>query len=300
VDNPANQKEFLVIKREEEVKDDLIKIDLEARLEDLTDEQVSGFFGAIKQLWEQEMQVEMLEDIGASIVASMVAREVSVDWDDEFVQATGVTPNNPEKRKGGNDMTFEEMLEKVEDEDLRKSLKEAYEEEIEKEEEVEKGEEEEEEEEEEEVEKSEDKDMTEIEKRIEEIEKRAKIAEEVAKREREKRLNIEFEKRAEAYETLGEKSDMAELLRKASDAELLEDLEPVLKSAAKRIEESDLFVEKGQDTSSTNGATSAEERLEKMASEIVQKDSDMSIEQAKVKVLDNNPELYREYHEEVS
>ncbi len=276
----------------------LTKIDLEGRLEDLTDEQVSGFFGAVRQLYD-DMELELLEDIGATIVASMVAREMSVDWEDEFVQATGVQPpDNPNDYEGGKSMNVDEILQKIEEgelerEEAAKQIEEYLksEEEDVGEEDVEQGDEVEKDEED--VEKA-----GEIKKRLEELEKRAKVAEDMAKKERELRLQSEFEKKAEDYTALGDKETVTKVLMKAHDNDLGDEVEKLLNSAAERINQSDLYKEKGSTESAS--ISSAYDEVEKKAEELRKNDSSLTAEQAKVKVLEENPELYREYRQEVS
>ncbi len=180
--------------------------------------------------------------------------------------------------------TFEGLLEKVEDEEVRKGLLEMYEarEEIEKEEEIE------------EVAIEKEEIPTEIKKQYEELEKRVEQAEAIAKREREARLEVEFTKQAEKYTHVGETEAIVELLKDASD-EYREKLVKVLDGVEERVVKGELFEEIGGNGGEVSGAM---DTIDKKIEEIRKVDAGISYEQAFSKVLNEDQALYVAYLEE--
>lgn len=202
--------------------------------------------------------------------------------------------------KGGEqNMTIEEILEKIEDEELKKGLSDVLDDKIskiknleEKVEELEKAEGEEEGEEEGEIEKV---DLPEeVAKSIEALEKRVEVAESMAKKEHSKRMEIEFTKRAEDFKKVAEVDKIVSILMKANEVgdDFYNDLEDVLKTAQARIEEGNIEKINGKDGG--GDATDPLAKIEELADAIVEK-GDMTREKAIVKVLEEHPELYREY-----
>lgn len=210
------------------------------------------------------------------------------------------------KTKGGKShtMTWEELIAKIEDEELRKQLEEkletrkAWEDTVEQEkaelvkkiEELEK------------VDEDTEDDISEmpeeLQKRFEDMQKRIDAAEQMAKAERLAREKVEFLKRAEEYKAVAEVEKVADLLQKAFefDDEFGAALEEVIKSATARISEGDLFVSKGSDNADSP-KTAYEVALEK-AQKLVQEDSKLSVEKAVMNVLQGDPGLYNQYLEE--
>ncbi len=195
--------------------------------------------------------------------------------------------------KGGeiNDMDLDEILEKLEeqDEELAEAVQNKFEEFTEKVEEKK----EDSSEEGEEIDKSnlpED-----VRKQIEQMEDKLEKTETMARKEREKRLEVEFNKRAKEYDELGKVEKISSLLRKADEVgdDFLEDLESILQSAKERISEGDLFKEAGDSGDEIEDPVS---ELEKKAKEYRENHSDVdTIEKAKVKILEQNPDLYDAY-----
>ncbi len=220
-------------------------------------------------------------------------------------------------KEGGSieDMTFEEILEKLEDEELMGALKEKWEVRKQWEETVEQ-EKKELEEKIEELEKaeaettdytytitsSEEAEDDEIEdeklkKRFDDMQKRLEAAESIAKAERDARLEIEFKKRAEEYSDVASVDAVASVLRKAysNDEELGEELEEILTSAKSRIGEGELFKSVGDDKSDESKTTYelVVEKAESMA-----KAESITLEKAINNVLEQDKELYNKYLEE--
>src|SRR5690606_12512591 len=93
-----------------------------------------------------------------------------------------------------------------------------------------------------------------VRKRLEDLEKRAKEAEEIAKAEREARIKAEIRKRAENYANVAKADDIADVIYKAQSvsAEFAEKLEAILKAANERIEKGALFKELGTSASASD------------------------------------------------
>lgn len=138
-----------------------------------------------------------------------------------------------------------------------------------------------------------------VRKRLEELEKQAKEAEEIAKAEREARVRAEIRKRAEGYANVGEVDKIAEAIYKAQSvsAEFAEQLETLFKSAHERIEKGDLFKELG--SGAGDSASTAWGKIEAAAAEIMKATPSMTRPQAIAKALEANPELEKAYYEEV-
>ena len=138
-----------------------------------------------------------------------------------------------------------------------------------------------------------------VRKRLEELEKQAKEAEEIAKAEREARVRAEIRKRAEGYANVGEVEKIAEAIYKAQSvsADFAEQLETLFKSAHERIEKGDLFKEFG--SGAGDSASTAWGKIEAAAAEIMKATPSMTRPQAIAKALEANPELEKAYFEEV-
>ncbi|NPV72074.1 MAG: hypothetical protein HPY55_15825 [Firmicutes bacterium] len=132
-------------------------------------------------------------------------------------------------------------------------------------------------------------------KENEEIRKKAEDTEKLLKAERDERLRKEFIAKAAGYKHLAVQPEEFGLVLKALAEKAPEELakiEAVLKAADEAIGQGKLFAEAGR---GGEGAGSTWAKIEKMASEIVQKDGKMTREQAIAKVLEEHPELYDEY-----
>jgi hypothetical protein len=132
-------------------------------------------------------------------------------------------------------------------------------------------------------------------KENEDIRKKAEETEKLLKAERDERLRKEFIAKAAGYKHLAVKPEEFGLVLKALAEKAPEELakiEAVLKAADEAIGQGKLFAEAGR---GGEGAGSTWAKIEKMASEIVQKDGKMTREQAIAKVLEEHPELYDEY-----
>lgn len=293
VDKAATRKKFLLIKKDTEEEfekrtlDDVLD-NKEARKEMW--DTVDAFYTAINDtMYNSELsEMEKANQIQAS--SDQLANrmnEIAPDLAKRFDVEKIV--ENVQKRlsdEGGENMPeLKDLLEKIEDEDIRKGI-EAHVEELMKEEEVVEGVEEEEV-----IDKSELPE--ELRKRFEDLEKKAAVAEEIAKKEREKRLDIEFNKRAKEFATVGEVDKIASILKRVSeDEELQFDVEEILKSAQERLEKTDLFKETGD---SGSNASDAEEAIEKKTKELMKSDTSLTYAQAQRKILQENPDLYNEY-----
>lgn len=113
----------------------------------------------------------------------------------------------------------------------------------------------------------------------------------IAKTERDARLEREFISKAEALPAIpGERTDLAGLLRRASEVlskEDAEQLDTVLKAANAQLEQSDIFKSLGQG----GGETTISKSINTMAEELRKSNPALTIEQATMAVYDANPEL---------
>jgi len=133
---------------------------------------------------------------------------------------------------------------------------------------------------------------------MEDLEKKAKEAEELAKKEREERIKKEYIAKAAGYQALSINPEEFGLVLKSlaeKDPENFTKLEALLKAADEAISKSALFKEIGR---SGAGESSTWAKVEAMAKDMVQKNAGMTKEQAIAKVLRENPELYDAYRKE--
>jgi len=297
VDRPATGKKFVLIKRDAEG-------DIEKRtLEDVLDNEE-----ARKEVWKsveafyEAVRFTMYDD---SLDAEQKAEEISASTDQLASRMNEIAPDLAKRldietmekqalerlsNKGGGNMTIEELLAKVEDEDIRKSIKTEFEELEKRVEDLEK----------ESIEEGEESSLDkaempeELRKRFEDMEKKAAKAEELAKKEREKRLTVEFNKKAKEYDKVGEVDKIASILRKASELgdEVSSDLQEILSSAQERLSNADLFKESGD---GGENVSDAESRLDKETKKLMEKDPDLTYAKAQKEVLEKNADLYVDY-----
>ena len=83
----------------------------------------------------------------------------------------------------------------------------------------------------------------------------------------------------------------------AKDENLAKAVEDVLTNANKRIEAGDLFVEKGSVSAPAAGGD-AMEKATNIAKSMVESNPELSLEEARSRVWESNPELYDEYNSE--
>lgn len=313
VDRPANERKFLIFKNmkggEEKVgfidkakaktKGKAKKnIDLTAGMEDLTDAQVSGFYGAIRSAWDDE-QIALYEDIGASLLASMASRGMSIDADDDFVRASGFAPvvdEEPDKDDDYEGAKKKKVKKGVEFVDVEKILK------------------------------GDVLDLTDVPenmrglvselwksksdsvakekeavKKQEELIKKANDLEAVIKKAEDDAKVVEYISKAKEFDALPVKADDFGVVLKDLSEKVPESYESILtllKSVNESMKSSDIFKEAGSNSSGEGATGSAWEKMEGMAKEIVQKDMKMTKEQAINRVMKDNPALYREYLDE--
>lgn len=297
VDNPATGKKFLVIKNED--SDEGVT---KRTMNDVLDNQearsemwkaVDAFYTAVNDTLRDDTlsESETAEQITASTeqltsklneIAPDLAKNLDVD---EMVKNV---KGKVSKKGGGNMPELKDLLSQIEDEEVRKGIQsqvDALEEKVETLEEA-SGEEEET------VNKSEMPE--ELRKRFEDMEKKAKEAEDIAKAERAKRLDVEFTKRAQEYSHVADTDKVKEILMKSSEIgeEFNSTLEEVLKSAQERLSKNDLFGESGDTGQST---TDAEATIEKKTQEVLEKNSDMTYAQAQREVIKKHADLYADY-----
>lgn len=215
--------------------------------------------------------------------------------DKEFLIIKNYEEETEELNKGGEDnmdeLTLEKALETIEDENAKELIKDA----------ISKNENTEEKDEDIDVNKSNDEEGEEInknelpeaiQKRLEQMESELSATKKIAKQEREKRLDIEFKKKAEGFDQIADIDKVATILRKAHDAKFGDELEEVLKAANERIETGDFTKEVGDEGDDVSDPTN---ELEKRAKEIRKDHPELSKEQAISKVLEDDPDLYMDY-----
>lgn len=202
--------------------------------------------------------------------------------------------------EGGESMTYEELIEKIDDEELQKAVDAIVEDKENTITDLEKKIKDLKVDEDLEGEKGEDINKSElpeeIRKKLEEMEDAVDKANKKVEIEKKRRLEVEFTKKAQKFDKVGDVEKTAKVLMKAKETfeeDTYEDLENLLKSAQERIDAAnidDITGEKGED------ANDPLKKLEDKAEEISKRD-DVSKEKAFTKALEQYPELYREYIE---
>lgn len=133
-------------------------------------------------------------------------------------------------------------------------------------------------------------------KEHQELVKKNEELEALLKAEQEQKLIREFVQKAETeLSNFPAKPEELGLLLKSISEKAPEEyqkLEDVLKSANEMLKESNLFRETGRNSSAPG---SVEDKLSAMAQEIMKSEPSLSFEQAYVKALYMNPDLYKEY-----
>jgi hypothetical protein len=131
-------------------------------------------------------------------------------------------------------------------------------------------------------------------------ESRAAVAEEIAKAERENRLQREFVEKASTYDSLPiETSTFGGVLKDASEnmhADTYDALTTVLAAANEAISQGGLLSEIG--VSGTFDAESGMGRIEQVASVLQSENTDLTREAAIAKAVTDDPSLYDIYNEE--
>lgn len=126
-----------------------------------------------------------------------------------------------------------------------------------------------------------------VQKVFKSLQAQKEAAERIAKQLQEQKEEEEAIAKARALKALPvEEEKLVQVVKGVSD-----DVYEILKSAAKVLEESNLFEEIGK---SNTGITDAWSRIEKKAEEIAKRDG-ITLEKAISVVINENPELYREY-----
>jgi len=190
--------------------------------------------------------------------------------------------------EGGENMTLEEALEKIEAEDVQNLIKSEFENLNDKIEELEKVDDPAEEDDDEEVDLDKADLPEEIRKQVEGMKKELESTRKMAKEEREARLTTELEKEAEDYTDLAKSDDLVTLMRMAKEHDFEEALERVFNSASERIDMSKIENESGDEGESSD----AESELEKRAQKLMKEDPDLTQAKAIRKVLEDDPDLY--------
>jgi len=145
---------------------------------------------------------------------------------------------------------------------------------------------------------------SEVKQQFEDLQKKAETAESVAKAEKEMRISKEFEEKAAQFPKIGSVEEVSAMLRQAYDVnqESGEKLEQTFKAAAEKIDANDhLTKELGQSGDVASGGD-AWDKIEALAEKLVEKDDDMSQEQAVSKILKTKEgkKLYDDYQTERS
>ena len=128
-----------------------------------------------------------------------------------------------------------------------------------------------------------------VQKVFKSLQAQKEAAEQVAKQLTEQKEEEEAIKKAKALKALPvEEEKLVQVVKGISD-----DVYEILKSAAKVLEESDIFEEVGKGKGGTD-STDAWSKIEKKADEIAKRDG-ITKEKAIGVVINENPELYKEY-----
>jgi len=257
-----------------DVKVFLKQADIGEELEDLTDEEVDLMYGQIRGLWSRT-GMEFLEDIGASIVASMVARDINVDFDDPFVVATDFAD-------GGNEDNPEHYDDDDDDDERGENIMQNINKEINK------------------LPDSVKPLIEKLYKENQETSKKAIKLEKELQKEIDEKIEKQFiEKAKNEFSSLPVKSDdFGKLLKSINEKapEEFEKLEKLMKTLNGAIGEGTVFREIG--SNSDGGAVGAWGKIEKAAEQIRKDNPSISQAQAVSQIITANPELYSTYLKE--
>ena len=124
---------------------------------------------------------------------------------------------------------------------------------------------------------------------------KAEEAQEMAKSEktlRVKKETVDLVKSDMNYITSVKQEDLIDYLIKNDD----EFVRTILKGANTLLKESAIYMEVGK--TGVTGGTDASKKSESMAKELMKSDSSLTLEQAEERILEQNPELYKEYKDE--
>ena len=128
-----------------------------------------------------------------------------------------------------------------------------------------------------------------VQKVFKSLQSQKEAAEQVAKQLNEQKEEEEAIKKAKTLKALPVEEDkLVQVVKGVSD-----DVYEILKSAAKVLEESEIFEEVGKGKGGA-GSTDAWSKIEKKADEIAKRDG-ITVEKAIGVVINENPELYKEY-----
>lgn len=128
-----------------------------------------------------------------------------------------------------------------------------------------------------------------VQKVFKSLQAQKEAAEQIAKQLKEQKEEEEAIAKAKALKALPVEEDkLIQVVKSVSD-----DVYEILKSAAKVLEESNIFEEVGKGKGNT-GSIDAWSRIEKKAEEVAKRDG-ITIEKAISVVINENPELYKEY-----
>ena len=128
-----------------------------------------------------------------------------------------------------------------------------------------------------------------VQKVFKSLQSQKEAAEQVAKQLNEQKEEEEAIKKAKTLKALPVEEDkLVQVVKGVSD-----DVYEILKSAAKVLEESEIFEEVGKGKGGA-GSTDAWSKIEKKADEIAKRDG-ITVEKAISVVINENPELYKEY-----
>ena len=129
-----------------------------------------------------------------------------------------------------------------------------------------------------------------IKARIEKLEADLAFAHETAENERAIRIRKEASDTAKQFGAIGKSEEITNLLLDLDD-EQREQVEGLLKTASKQIEEGALYAEFGKDSVSLGVSATVEGR----AAELRKENSSLTAEQAIAKAMDEDPEAYEAY-----
>lgn len=305
VDKAANGKKFLIIKRDDTVPKDIpedfyVRTQIDKRLlnEILADQEVRDkAYQLIDALWCSIDSI--MYDSDKSMEDRIIDLQVTVtQFKDQLAQVSETAADlfKIEKfcksYKGGEvTMTYEEILKSLSDEDravVETKVSKLQGEVVELTKKVD------------EITPVEtiDIDKLDLPESVKKVLKRqeveTKAAQDMAKREREARLDLEFAKKAESYVNISDVTVIAKVLREASEVseELVKNLESILTAANERIAKGDLFHSVGDEGTA---AISAQDEIEKLAKELMKVDPSLTLEKAFTKAMVSNPELYKKY-----
>lgn len=275
VDKGANRRGFPIFKQESQMSDEIMKAVLETKVDE--EANIAEFIkkneldeSAAEALTGTLRIVSSFRDKLPKDTLATLAEVAGYDMPVAKGAVIGAEKTPPEKKKD---------MEDKEEEEMKKSL-EALPEDVQKQFEA--------------ITKAQDDKIAELTAQNEKVEKALKVEQDT------RELNVWIGKAKDELDGLPGKTpaELGAIFKKLADVDpdIANEQFEQMKNAAEAIKKGKLFDEMGGRGADTTG--SGMDKINKAAKALMEKSDGMTIEQAKVKVMEDNPELYDAYMDE--